>query len=162
MSTTVFIGPDGGRGLRGPQGKRGPRGVPGPDGGPRGPRGSPGQDGKGPTCPIPAGPVQMIQGIEATDVPIDLTVFGTTIMRAVTASGDSHHSLANGTCVGQRKVIRVTKNNGLPAKIQPTSIMGATEVLMPGTQTTMDSMLSLIWNGTAWVIIDFKNITIVP
>jgi hypothetical protein len=64
---------------------------------------------------------------------------------SVDAGGDSF-TMANGTMVGQLKVIRLTVTGGGTAVITPTSLAGGTTL----TLSAADSEAELMWNGSAW------------
>lgn len=82
---------------------------------------------------------------------INLTSYHT----ALTTTGANALTLANGTVVGQRKKITMVVDGG-DGTLTPTSLSGGTTV----TFNDAGDFVELIWNGTAWVVIQNSGTTI--
>lgn len=80
---------------------------------------------------------------------IAVTNYFTTIN---TDAGGDAFTLANGTQIGQLKLIRLVVDGGGDAVITPASLSGGTTITMNDAADEVE----LIWNGTAWVVI--KNL----
>ena len=73
-----------------------------------------------------------------------------------TDAGGDAFTLANGTQIGQLKLIRLVADGGGNGVITPTSLSG-------GTTVTFDDAgdeAELLWNGTAWVLIKNLGVTL--
>lgn len=84
---------------------------------------------------------------------IGLTTFLTTIN---TDAGGDAFTLANSTQVGQRKKIRLVVDGGGDGVVTPTSLSGGTTI----TFNDANDYVELIWNGSAWVVLENSGTTI--
>lgn len=101
-------------------------------------------------------PTAVQQNITAsTGGAINVTSFLTTIN---TDAGGDAYTLANGTLVGQRKRIRLVADGGGDGTVTPATALfgGATTI----TFNDAGDVVDLIWNGTAWAVIDNSGTTI--
>jgi|JI8StandDraft_1071087.scaffolds.fasta_scaffold47066_3 hypothetical protein len=69
-----------------------------------------------------------------------------------TDAGGDAFTLANGTQIGQLKLIRLVADGGGNGVVTPTSLSGGTTITFDDAADEVE----LIWNGTAWVVI--KNL----
>lgn len=96
---------------------------------------------------FPAVAQQALSGAGAINV--------TTFHTAVTTTGANALTLANGTVIGQRKKITLVVDGG-DGTLTPTSLSGGTTI----TFNDAGDYVELIWNGTAWVVIQNSGTTI--
>ena len=94
---------------------------------------------------VPAADQQFIPA--GTGGAINLTSYFTLI--STDAGGDSF-TLANGTIIGQLKKIYLFVDGGGDATITPVSLDGGTSIIMDDAA----DYVVLLWNGTAWVVIE--------
>lgn len=105
-------------------------------------------------------------GINATDAGFngiliaaqqDLTGAGeinvTSYLTRWTSGGAVAGTLANGTFKGQRKAIQLVAAGGT-GTLTPTSLDGGTSIAF----TVVGDRVELVWNGTAWVIVERLNV----
>jgi hypothetical protein len=88
--------------------------------------------------------------------PVDPGVFGTLITDTLSVSDSSTHVLGNGTCVGQLKEI----NTNAPSSSDVSKIIQANGGSLVVDLEATGGSLTLRWNGSAWVVIDLVNGTI--
>lgn len=84
---------------------------------------------------------------------ISVTNYFTTIN---TDAGGDAFTLANGTQIGQLKLIRLVADGGGDGVITPTSLSGGTTI----TFNDAADEAELLWNGTAWVVIKNLGVTV--
>ena len=99
----------------------------------------------------PGGAIQNITA--GTGGAINVTSYFTTLN---TDAGGDAYTLANGTVSGQLKKIYLLVDGGGDAVITPTSLSGGTTITM----NDANDYVVLIWNGTAWVVIENIGSTI--
>lgn len=84
---------------------------------------------------------------------ISVTNYFTTIN---TDAGGDAFTLANGTQIGQLKLIRLVADGGGNGVITPTSLSGGTTITFDDAADEAE----LQWNGTAWVVIKNLGVTV--
>lgn len=84
---------------------------------------------------------------------ISVTNYFTTIN---TDAGGDAFTLANGTQIGQLKLIRLVADGGGDGVVTPTSLSGGTTI----TFNDAGDEAELLWNGTAWVVIKNLGVTV--
>lgn len=95
----------------------------------------------------PVDAAQSLSGAGAVNVTSFVTKFTST-------GGAQALTLANGTQIGQMKKIHHIVDGG-SGVLTPTSLSGGTNI----TFTTVNEVATLIWNGTAWVVLELVNLT---
>lgn len=94
---------------------------------------------------IPAVAAQALSGAGAVNVTTYLTNYTST-------GGAQALTLANGVRVGQQKKIKHIVDGG-SGVLTPVSLSGGTTI----TFTSVGEFVLLVWNGTAWVMVDSGN-----
>jgi hypothetical protein len=84
---------------------------------------------------------------------ISIATYATLIINSAIGGSNSTHTMADGNCLNQLKVIRF-KFDGGSATITPTNFSNGTNIVVTGDADEILTNVELIWDGSTWIMID--------